>query len=136
MKDAPRELTAHEDELVRAAVIASSEPVVPPLSNILPDCMMPDGAEPCQGYRDLLERVELIKHKTWNQAIEECAQLADRFNVNSLSRQLRSQAEELGKEPRGSAWGRALLMTQAADEIDRLRAAFNIGAAIRQLQRK
>lgn len=31
----------------------------------LPDCMMPDGAEPCLGYRDLLAERDALRATLW-----------------------------------------------------------------------
>ena len=31
------------------------------MSQILPDCMMPDGAEPCKGYMDMKDEVKRLR---------------------------------------------------------------------------
>jgi hypothetical protein len=30
-------------------------------SNLLPDCMMPNGAEPCKAYQEILTRIAKLK---------------------------------------------------------------------------
>ncbi len=40
--------------------------------------------------------------------------------MSDLIAELRRVSKELGEQPRGVAWGYGLLMSQAADEIERL----------------
>ena len=47
--------------------------------DILPDCMMPDGADPCQGYHQLMDEIERLK-KLYTTLYEEAADKVERLH--------------------------------------------------------
>jgi hypothetical protein len=66
---------------------------------LLPDCMMPDGAEPCAAYRQLEEKyayiVKRAAHLDAEQRLSSASETAPPTDVDELIAELKSALEEL-----------------------------------------